>query len=110
MALSQPLDHRGRWGLMGLGDVPKREHPLVRDRNNSTPEGGNAVARSTKRHSNKDADSPPHDGSKELVEALLDDDEVVVDGFQRLSALGLEVMTLDGPLRVRTLEKPEEER
>ena len=95
---------------MALGDVPKRERPRVRDRNNSTPEGGNAVARSTKRHSKKDADSPPDDSSKELIEALMDDDEVVVDGFQRLSALGLEVMTLDGPLRVRTLEKPEEER
>jgi hypothetical protein len=68
------------------------------------------VARSKKRHSNKDADSPPQDRSKDPVEALLDDDEVVVDGFQRFSVLGLEVMTLDGPLRVRTLEKPEEER
>ena len=95
---------------MALGDVPKREHPLVRDRNNSTPEGGNAVARSTKRQSKKDADSPPDDSSKKLVEALMDDDEVVVDGFQRLSVLGLEMMTFDGPLRVRTLENPEEER
>ena len=67
------------------------------------------MARSTKRQSNKDADSPPDDRSNELAEALLDDDEVVVDGFQRLSVLGLEVMTLDGPLRVRTLSKPEEE-
>ena len=93
---------------MAIGDVPKREHPLVRDCNNSTPKGGNAVARDTKRDSNKDADSSPDDRSNDLVE-LLDDDELVVDGFQRLSVLGLEVMTLDGPLRVRTLSKPEEE-
>jgi hypothetical protein len=39
----------------------------------------------------------------------MDDDEVVVDGFQRLSVLGFEVMTLDGPLRVRTLGKLEDE-
>jgi hypothetical protein len=40
----------------------------------------------------------------------MDDDEVVVDGFQRLSVLGLEVMTVDGPLRVRSVGKVEEER
>jgi hypothetical protein len=68
------------------------------------------MARSTKRHSNKDADSPPHDRSEEIVEAVMDEDEVVVDGFQRLSVLGLEVMTLDGPLRVRAVRKLEGER
>ena len=67
------------------------------------------MARSTKRHSNEDADSPRDDRSKETDEALMDDDEVVVDGFQRLSVLGLEVMTLDGPLRVRTVRKEDEE-
>ena len=67
------------------------------------------MARSTKRHSNKDADRPPQDRSEETVEALMDDDEVVVDGFQRLSVLGLEVMTLDGPLRVRSVRKMEDE-
>ena len=67
------------------------------------------MARSAKSHSNKDADSQSDDRSNELVEALLDGDEVVVDGFQRLSVLGLEVMTLDGPLRVRAVTKPEEE-
>ena len=108
-ALSHPLDHRGRWGLLALGDVPKREHPLARDRNSSTWEGGNGVARSTKRHSNKDAEGLPHDRSEETVEAPMDDDEVVVDGFQRLSVLGLEVMTLDGPFRVRSVRKVEEE-
>ena len=41
----------------------------------------------------QDADSPPHDHSKEIVE----------DGFQRLSVVGLEVVTLDGPLRVRAV-------
>jgi hypothetical protein len=111
MALSPiPFDHRRRRGLLALGDIPKREHPLARDRNNSTSEGGNAMARSTKKHSDKDADSPPQDPSKEIVEALMDEDQVVIDGFQRLSVLGLEVMTLDGPLRVRTATKLEGER
>jgi hypothetical protein len=68
------------------------------------------VVRSAKRNSNKDVDRPPHDRRDETVEPLMDDDEVVVDGFQRLSVLGLEVMTLDGPLRVRTLGKLEDER
>ena len=63
------------------------------------------MVRSTKRNSNKDVDRPPHDRREETVEPLMDDDEVVVDGFQRLSVLGLEVMTLDGPFRVRTLGK-----
>ena len=67
------------------------------------------MARSTKRHSTEGADNPPDDRSKEIAEALMDDDEVVVDGFQRLSVLGLEVMTLDGPLRVRTISEPEGE-
>ncbi len=67
------------------------------------------MARSTKGHSNKDADRLPPDRSEEIVEAPMDDDEVVVDGFQRLSVLGLEVMTLDGPLRVRSVREQEEE-
>jgi len=68
------------------------------------------VVRSTKRNSNKDVDRPPHARGEETVETIMDDDEVVVDSFQRLSVLGLEVMTLDGPLRVRTLGKLEDER
>jgi hypothetical protein len=32
-----------------------------------------------------------------------------VDGFQRLSVLGLEVMTLDGPLRVHAVREQEGE-
>ena len=68
------------------------------------------MVRSTKRNSKKDGDRPPHDRSEETVELLTDDDEVVVEGFQRVSVLGLEVMTLDGPLRVRTLGKLEDER
>jgi hypothetical protein len=109
-ALFHPLDHRRRWGLLALGDVPKRRHPRLETATTPTSEGGNAVARSTKRHSNKDVSRPPHDRSKEIVEALTDDDEVVVDGFQRLSVLGLEVMTLDGPLRVRAVGKLKGER
>ena len=68
------------------------------------------MARSSKRKPDKDVDRPTHDRSKETVEPLKEDDEVVVDGFQRLSVLGLEVMTLDGPLRVRTPGKQEDER
>jgi hypothetical protein len=37
----------------------------------------------------------------------MDDDEVVVDGFRRLFALGLEVMMLDVPLTVCTVWKLE---
>ena len=66
--------------------------------------------RPTKRHSNKDVDRPPDDSIKEIVEPHIDDYEVVVDGFQRLSVLGLEVMTLDGPLRARIVRNPEGER
>jgi hypothetical protein len=66
----------------------------------------NAVVRSTKKHSDKDVDRQSRDRSEDIVEALQDDDEVVVDGFQRVSVLGLEVMTLDGPLRVRTMRAP----
>jgi hypothetical protein len=91
------------------------------------------VVRPTKRHSNKDVDRPPDDSIKEIVEPLIDDVkeeivepliddvkeivephiddyEVVVDGFQRLSVLGLEVMTLDGPLRARIVRNLEGER
>jgi hypothetical protein len=68
------------------------------------------VVTSTKRNSKKDAERPTRDRSEETVERLEVDDEVVVDGFQRLSALGLEVMTVDGPLRVRTLGTLEGER
>jgi hypothetical protein len=90
------------------------------------------MVRPTKRHSNKDVDRPPDDRIKEIVEPLfddakeivqpliddakeivqphIDDYEVVVDGFQRLSVLGLEVMTLDGPLRARIVRNLEGER
>jgi hypothetical protein len=90
------------------------------------------MVRPTKRPSNKDVDRPPDDRIKEIVEPLIDDAkeivqplideakeivephiddyEVVVDGFQRLSVLGLEVMTLDGPLRARIVRNLEGER
>ena len=65
--------------------------------------------RSTDRHPNNEADQPPDDETTtEIVEALLDDEEVI-DGFRRVSILGLEVAMLDGPLRVRTMT-PERER
>jgi hypothetical protein len=66
--------------------------------------------RSTKRNSKKDVERPPHDRSEESIESPIDDDEVVVDGFQRVSVVGLEVMTFDGALRARTLGKLEDER
>lgn len=53
---------------------------------------------------------PADDTNTEIVEALMDDGEVVVDGFQRVSVFGLEVMMLDGPVRVRTGEQLERER
>jgi hypothetical protein len=90
------------------------------------------VVRSTKRNSKKNVESPPHDRSEETVESpmdddevvvdgfqqlavagletLMDDDEIVVDGFQRVAVVGLEVMTFDGALRARTLGNLEEER
>ena len=55
---------------------------MAQVRNNVTQEGGNAMVRSTKRHSNKenkDIDRPPDDRSEEseeIVETLMDDDEV----------------------------------
>ena len=70
-------------------------------------EGENAMTRSTKKYSNKDVDRRPHDRSKDIVEPVKEDDEVVVDGFRRVSVLGLEAMTLDGPTRVRTKREPE---
>jgi hypothetical protein len=90
------------------------------------------VVRSTKRNSKKDVERPPDDGSEgsvessmdddevvvdgfeqvavAVLESLMDDDEVVVDGFQRVAVAGLEVMTFDGVLRARTLGDLEEER
>jgi len=66
--------------------------------------------RSTDRHPNNEADQAPDDETTtEIVEALLDDEEVIIDGFRRVSILGLEVAMLDGPHRVRTLT-PERER
>lgn len=74
--------------------------------------GGDAVVRSTDRHPNNEVDQPPHDDmtTAEIVEALLNDEEVIVDGFHRVSILGLEVAMLDGPLRVRTLTPEREPR
>ena len=65
---------------------------------------------SSKRHSKDDVDRPLHDPVGEPVEPLEEDDEIVVDGFQRFSVLGLEVMTLDGPLRARVVKELKDER
>jgi hypothetical protein len=73
--------------------------------------GGDPVVRSTGRQPQSEADPPPPDDlTAEIVENLLDDREIIVDGFQRVSILGLEVATLDGPLRVRTMENPDSRR
>ena len=67
--------------------------------------------RSTDRHPNNEVDQPPDDDiTAEIVESLLDDEEVVVDGFHRVSILGLEVAMLDGPLRLRTMTPEREAR
>jgi hypothetical protein len=65
--------------------------------------------RSINSYSNNEVDQASGDIPAEILEALLDGEEVVVDGFRRLSILGLEVAMLDGPLRVRTMP-PETER
>jgi hypothetical protein len=59
--------------------------------------------RSTDRYPDNEVDKSSGDISAEIVEALQDGQEVVVDGFRRVSVFGLEVAMLDGPLRVRTL-------
>jgi hypothetical protein len=66
--------------------------------------GGDAVVRSTERH-NEEAGRSPDELATENVETLRDDEELIVDGFQRVSIFGLEVGMVDGPLRVRTLRR-----
>ena len=65
--------------------------------------GGEPVVRSTDRYPNNQVNQSPGDIPAEIVEALQDGHEVIVDGFRRVSVFGLEVAMLDGPLRVRTL-------
>ena len=71
--------------------------------------GDEPVVRSANRYSNNEVSPASGDIRAEIVEALLDGEGVIVDGFRRFSILGLEVATLDGPLRVRTMT-PETER
>lgn len=59
--------------------------------------------RSTDRHK-KETGQSPDELTTENVESL-QDDEVIIDGFQRVSIFGLEVGMVDGPLRVRTLRR-----
>lgn len=66
--------------------------------------------RSTDSYPNNEEDQSSGDIPTEIVEALLDGEEVVVDGFRRVSILGLEVAMLDGPLRVRTMTPKTERR
>ena len=66
--------------------------------------------RSTSRYPNIEAHQSSGVISAELVEALGDGEERVVDGFRRVSILGLEVAMLDGPLRVRTMTPRTERR
>jgi hypothetical protein len=65
--------------------------------------GGEPVVRSTNRYSNNEVNQSSGDIPAEIVETLLDGEEVVFDGFRRVSVLGLEVAMVDGPLRVRTM-------
>lgn len=48
-------------------------------------------------------DRPPHNDTLQTLEALLDRG-VVVDGLRRVSVLGLELLTLDGPTRLTRAE------
>ena len=45
--------------------------------------------------------------TKEIGDALVDDEEVVVDEFKRVSVFGLEVMTVDSPVVMRTDKESE---
>jgi hypothetical protein len=65
--------------------------------------GGEPVVRSTNRYPSNEVNQASGDIPAEIVEVLLDGEEVIVDGFRRVSILGLEVAMLDGPLRVRTM-------
>ena len=56
---------------------------------------------STKKKRKSDyTDRSPHNEVLETLDAVLDRG-LTVDGFRRVSFLGLEVLTLDGPTRVR---------
>ena len=58
---------------------------------------------STRRRGNSDTDRPPHNDALETVDDVLDRG-VLIDGFRRISVLGLELLTLDGPTRVTRAE------
>ncbi len=64
---------------------------------------------STRGRRNDNTDRPPDDDALETVEAILDRG-VVIDRFRRLSVLGLELATLDGPTRVRRAQPQSDER
>jgi hypothetical protein len=85
------------------------ENPLARDRHNVQAMGGEPVVRSTNRYPNNEVNQSSGDIPAEIVESLVDGEEVIVDGFRRISILGLEMAMIDGSLRVRTMT-PEMER
>jgi hypothetical protein len=58
---------------------------------------------SSRRRRSDDADRPTDDDALDTVDSILDRG-VVIDGFRRLSVLGLELATVDGPTRVRRAE------
>lgn len=64
---------------------------------------------STRRRRSDNTDRPPDDDALETVDSILDHG-VVIDGFRRLSVLGLELATLDGPTRVRRAKPEPDER
>jgi hypothetical protein len=66
--------------------------------------------RSTNRSPNDEANQSPCGLPADIAKAVLDGDGVIVDGFRRVSILGLEVAMLDGPLRMRTMTPKTERR
>lgn len=55
-------------------------------------------------HRNSYLDRPAPNSLTEVMDTILDKG-LVVDGFTRVSLVGLEVLSVDGPRRVRGIER-----
>lgn len=55
-------------------------------------------------HRNSYLDRPAPNSLAEVMDTILDKG-LVVDGFTRVSVVGLEVLSVDGPRRVRGIER-----
>jgi hypothetical protein len=55
-------------------------------------------------HRNSYLDRPAPNSLAEVMDTILDKG-LVVDGFTRVSLVGLEVLSVDGPRRVRGIER-----